>query len=216
MTRALLHRGRAAAWLLLTAIAMAVNVCGAGGCFFRPRDPEMPEDLDTTGTRWRQPNTPEILRNNVRVTFEDRQIDFYRRNFRADFDYAPDQLDSIDFASQGRRPFDNYTREVEEQVAQILFSTAERIPITFAFTPDSINDIGSDTARTQLDYEFSLIDSVPLEGGGFRVDSTYYAGILTFFMRDEGSGWGLYAWQDNRSGEPGVKSWSALRGTTRP
>ncbi|MFN0151591.1 MAG: hypothetical protein ACKVU1_12880 [bacterium] len=213
--RAFVSRGRAAAWVLLTAVAMAVNAVGAGGCFFNPRDSEPPETLDTLATRWRQPNTPEILINNVRVTFEDRQIDRYRLGFRADWKFIPDKLDSIDLCSQSECPFDNYTRATEEEVAQNLFTTNDRIPISFFFTPESIFEVSSDTARVRLAYEFTLIDSAPDGGAPGVIDSSSYAGILEFFMRDEGSGWALYAWQDIRSGESGVKSWGELRGRTR-
>ncbi len=63
---------------------------------------------------------------------------------------------------------------------------------------------------------YSIFDSVGSNGGGSVFDSTRYTGTLTFFMKDEGSGWGLYAWNDNRSAEPDARSWSRLRGVTRP
>lgn len=178
------------------------------GCFFSPREPE--DSQGGTITRWRQPNTPQILVDNIRFTFEDRQINFYRRSFRTDFDLVPDEIDSLNLAAISRLPFVNWGQAKEEEFGQAFFGSVHRIGLQLAQVQPPVFDVGPDTARVRLRYEMSVIDSTP-PGGGAIPESSFYAGTLTFFMRDEGTGWGLYAWEDDREPDPDILSWTLLR-----
>jgi hypothetical protein len=178
------------------------------GCFFDTRDPEVPQSGET---RWQEPSTPQTLIENLRVTLEDQQISFYMRGFRNDFRFHPDPQDSTEFAFQGRLVFDNWDRTVEDQFAQTIFGKADSIPLTFTNLDPPVFDQRGDSAYTRLRYELAIIDS--LQGGG--VDSAFYAGILTFIMKDEGEGWQLFRWIDSRGADPDIESWSKLRGDER-
>jgi hypothetical protein len=198
---------------LLAIAACALSLAGAGGCFFSPRDPQVAVPFDSTTTRWRQPNDAGTLVRNVKVTFEDRQITFYERSFRPEtFQFIADPQDVIDFAAQQQFPFVDYGLEQEKRVASTIFNNAQVDRIVVEYGDTLVKEMGSDavsdTARWQIEYDLLLMDSVSEESE----DTTRYAGVLTFYMRDFAGEWRLYAWVDNRSAEPDVKTWGTLRG----
>lgn len=190
----------------------ALSLAGAGGCFFNPREPQVAVPFDSLTTRWRQPNDPGTLVRNVKVTFEDQQITFYERSFRPEFLFIADPQDVIDFAGQQQFPFVDYGVDDEKRVAENIFSDAQVDQIIVAYGDTLIQEMGSgalgDTARWRIEYDLLLVDSISPDVG----DTTPYAGVLTFFMRDVSGEWRLYAWEDLRSDESKVKTWGKLRG----
>jgi hypothetical protein len=196
--------------------AAALLAAALAGCFFDTRTPEDSGGSDTTATRWKPAITPAILVSNIEVTFEDRQIDFYRRAFRTDFLFQPDFQDSLDYATQGRFPFAGWDASVEEQVTEIVMNTADKIALTFSSLspPDSV--AGADTVRIRKTYAFSLVNQDSVDGALVTVDSAFYKGTATFYMRNEAGDWALYRWGDTRPGEPELSSWGRLRAETRP
>lgn len=206
MTRRLTSRMPGA---LLAIGACALSLAGASGCFFEPREPEVAVPFDSLTTRWRQANDPAILVNNVKVTFEDQQITFYERSFHAEtFVFVPDPQDRADFAAQSQFPFEGYGLEEEKRVAETIFNDTRFDHIFVEYDSLHFQETGVDTARWRYSYELFLVDSISADT---RDTTSRYAGVLTFFMRDFGSEWRLYAWEDLRSGEP-IDTWGKLRG----
>ena len=199
---------------LLAVGACALSLAGAGGCFFSPRDPQVAVPFDSLTTRWRQPNEPATLVQNVKVTFEDQQITFYERSFRPEFRFIPDPQDSIEFAQQQQFPYEDYGVVQEKRVAETIFSDTEVDRIIVSYDSIRIQEMGThpalgDTARWRIDYHLLLVDSVSLDMG----DTTRHAGTLQFLMRYLDGEWRLYEWADVRSGdEPDLRTWGWLRG----
>lgn len=189
-----------AKWAL---VLCAVLISGWTSCFFDPRDPELGAP---PVTRWKPANDPGILMNNVKVTFEDRQIDFYMRSFLADsFSFRADPLDSIDEALQGQNLFADWEVEDERRAAEKIFNEADSITVALSdlSPPDSVSDAGG--VRVRKDYELAIITA---ESTG--TSTVIYKGTLTFFMRQSGE-WSLVRWEDARVSEPGILSWGKLR-----
>jgi hypothetical protein len=193
--------------LLIGALAAA----GWTSCFFDPRDAELGTPLDTTATRYRPAFSPEILVNNIRVTFEDRQITFYALAFSESFLFRADPLDSADEANADRNTFEGWDEEVERATTDKIFNTADRIAMTLSDLVPPVAEIGPDTARIRKIYEFSVVSVESIAPDTVLVDSAVYKGTLTFFMNQPGSDWVLYRWEDARPPEPGIPSWGQLR-----
>ncbi len=202
---------------IVPAVALALALAlGWSGCFFDTRTPEAPTGDDTSGTRWRNASTPERLVENVRVTTEDRQIDFYARALREDFAFRADRLDSEDFALQSRQPFADWDETVERDNMQRIFDRADRIHLQFTEIDPVISEISPDTARIGKHYELSIVEVDSVAPGEFSVDSSFYKGTLFLFIRDQGPEWAMYRWEDARPAELDLSSWGKLRGDTRP
>jgi hypothetical protein len=195
------------ALLVLSALAAA----GSTACFFDPREAEPGTPFDTTSTRWRPASSPGVLIRNVLVTYEDQQIDFYDRAFSDAFLFRADPLDSTDEAIAGRFPFVNWDEVKEHQATDRIFINADRIHLVLSSLspPDSV--AAGDSVRVRKVYELSVVDV-----DSTVVDSTFYKGTLTFYMRQPGTDWVLYRWEDLRAPEPGIKSWGALRALNAP
>lgn len=210
------ERVRVARAALAGALAAAAAALALGwtGCFFEPRTAQ--EGSDSTTSRWSPATSPDVLISNVRVTFEDRQVDFYRRGLRSDFVFRPAFQDSVEESTRRPGVYDGWGASVEEEVTRLIMEGADRIRIRLTEASPVVREVGIDTARIRKAYEFSIVSIESVGPDSVTVDSAFYKGILTFFMRDDGGEWGLYRWEDARSSDPNIKTWGKLRAETRP
>ncbi|MFC1560996.1 hypothetical protein ACFL4V_00810 [Candidatus Latescibacterota bacterium] len=92
-------------------------------CIFAPKEGKN-NVSDTTG-KWQDPIAPAIVIENLKVAFNDRDIDFYERCLHVDYFYESlSEIDSLDVS---------WSRSTDVRVMQNLFDDC----IAFVFTPSS-------------------------------------------------------------------------------
>ena len=95
----------------------------SSSCIFAPKEGEK-KVSDTTG-KWQDPILPAIVIENLKVAFNDRDIDFYERCLHEDYFYeSPSEIDSLDVS---------WSRSTDVSVMQKLFDDC----IAFVFMPSS-------------------------------------------------------------------------------
>jgi hypothetical protein len=95
----------------------------SSSCIFAPKEGTK-KDSETTG-KWQEPILPQIVIENLKVSFNDRDIDFYERCLHEDYFYeSPSEIDSLDVS---------WSRSTDVRVMQNLFDDC----IACVFTPSS-------------------------------------------------------------------------------
>ncbi len=112
----------------------------SASCIFSPKEGESVED-DTVG-KWQEPVTPGIVIENLKVAFQDRDIDFYERCLHENYFYeSPSTTDSLNAES--------WSRSTDVLVMENLFADCT----SFVFTQSSstlIKEYGSNVVPDPL------------------------------------------------------------------
>jgi hypothetical protein len=183
-------------------IAMALlSALTVNACLFEAREADPPDSGSGPSVPLDSPTQPFVA---IRASFEkDNDVD-YERALSEDFRFYPLLDDSLDQSLIGTGAYDNWTKDVELEVVQLLLSESN-LEVTFETTP-LINE--NTFVRYEATYVLLVITpAVP-------PDTAQYAGTSQIDVRNEGGNWRFVNWRDISAG-PGVRTWGYLRGITR-
>jgi hypothetical protein len=188
-------------WLAL--IPAAVLALAGSGCnLFDTRDPEG----GGTGTDfWIPPTRPEIIVQNLLTSLEQGSFGDYQRTFAPDFEFVPDGVDvtQLGIERPGEPVYESWNRDVETQVAETIFGTAQSLDLRLTFDEEQLLDEGRLHKYTYI---------LTLETGqGVHV----YQGQAWFEIVQQSNGdWLIAGWQDVTTPVT-VESWGRLKGRNR-
>ena len=129
----------------------------------------------------------------------------YERAISANFVFSPTLTDSLDQNFIGTGVFDNWTKQVEMDVLDLLISDAQKINVSF--TPSIL--INKNTfVRYRVPYTLDVIAKAS------PTDTTHYAGVAEFDVRNEGGNWRVTFWNEVET-VAGFSTWGFLKGILR-
>ncbi len=129
----------------------------------------------------------------------------YERAISANFVFSPTLTDSLDQNFIGTGVYDNWTKPVEMDVVRLLLSDAQKINVSF--TPSVL--INKNTfVRYRVDYTLDVIPAAS------PTDTTHYAGVAEFDVRNEGGNWRVTFWNEVET-VAGFSTWGFLKGILR-
>jgi hypothetical protein len=171
------------------------------GCdIFETRDPEQP---DRSRSNYETPSEPQILIQNLKNSFSDKNADNYRKNFASGpplvnktFFFLP----TSEALSSNSSLWASWNVESEFLYFKNLITrTPEELPITLSLFSENYSPFGDSTIYTA---EYSI--NVPNLSG----TSDIYKGNLKFSMiTDNQAAWVIYYWEDISN----EISWSDLK-----
>lgn len=171
------------------------------GCdIFETRDPEQP---DRSRSNYETPSEPQILIQNLKNSFSDKNADNYRKNFASGpplvnktFFFLP----TSEALSSNSNLWASWNVESEFLYFKNLTTrTPEELPITLSLFSENYSPFGDSTIYTA---EYSI--NVPNLSG----TSDIYRGNLKFSMiTDNQAAWVIYYWEDISNDS----SWSDLK-----
>jgi hypothetical protein len=173
------------------------------GCdIFESRDPEQPNQ---SRSNYDTPSEPQIVIQNLKNAFSDKNADNYRKNFAS----GPPLVDRNFFflptnQALSRNPnlWAGWTTEDEFQYFNnLIIRTPEELPITLSLFSENYSPLGDSTIYTA---EYSI--NVPNLSGAPDI----YEGSLKFSMiTDNQAAWIIYYWEDIT--KENNRSWSDLK-----
>jgi len=129
----------------------------------------------------------------------------YERAISANFVFSPTPTDSLDQNFIDTGVFDNWTKQVEMDVLDLLLSDAQKINVSFS--PSVL--INKNTfVRYRVDYTLDVIAAAS------PTDTTHYAGVAEFDVRNEGGNWRVTFWNEVET-VAGYSTWGFLKGILR-
>ncbi|MFC1511932.1 hypothetical protein ACFL5H_01905 [Candidatus Latescibacterota bacterium] len=179
---------------LLTSAFLATGL----SCIFAPAEGQ--RESDVAVGKWQEPITPGVVIENLKVAFNDRDIDLYERCLHPDYFYeSPSETDSLNVESWSRshdvmvmgKLLDQCTAFIFTPVLQKLVkeygANMEDIPAGVTVSnehPDQIWYI--------YDYDISM-DMIFVEYGDFKVQQ-----YMKFVMVEDPPGaWSIIRWIDD-------------------
>jgi hypothetical protein len=168
---------------------LLLSVLLAWGCdIFETRDPEQP---DRSRSNYETPSEPQIVIQNLKNSFTDKNADNYRKNFASgplvdrDFFFLP----TSEALSSNSNLWAGWTVENEFLYFKNLITrTPEELPITLTLSSENYSPFGDSTIYTA---EYSI--NVPNLSGAPDI----YKGNLKFSMiTDNLAAWVIYYWED--------------------
>lgn len=166
-----------------------LSVLLAWGCdIFETRDPEQP---DRSRSNYETPSEPQIVIQNLKNSFTDKNADNYRKNFASGplvdrtFFFVP----TSEALSSNSNLWAGWTIENEFLYFKNLITrTPEELPITLTLSSENYSPFGDSTIYTA---EYSI--NVPNLSGPPDI----YEGNLKFSMiTDNLAAWVIYYWED--------------------
>jgi hypothetical protein len=150
--------------------------------WFEPGEAEKPWEEES---KWLEPVSPSVVITNLQNSFENRNIINYTSSLSQDFMFFGDPSDS-QYVPPG--VFNDWTLEVEEEVATKIFNTFDsKIDLSFQ---DSLKDSTGSNANFYLTYNINLESSD---------SATTVMGISHFeLVRDSVNLWSISNWRDYR------------------
>jgi hypothetical protein len=186
----------------LTAFSMAIALfVGAGsGCIFDTRPANKPKD---DGNQIPLDDAIDVF-TSMREGLENDVVSNYERAISDDFVFSPLLDDSLDLNFTGPpNAFENWTREVERDVTNLLLSETRSIDLDFTASAE-IDE--NNFVRYRTSYVLTVV--------GAASDTTIYRGVAFIDVRRSGGVWNVVYW-DEIEPEEGFFSWGYLRGTLR-
>jgi len=171
------------------------------GCLFDTRDAEAPEPTSQCASL--ALDTPDKVFQAMRCSIEERRDAAYERVISQAFVFSPTEQDSLDQTFAGTAVYANWTKTVEMDVLRLLFGDAQALAVDFA-TSQLINQ--TTFVRYRVEYVLEVVSAGP--------DTTTYAGVAQFDVRNEGGNWRLTFW-DEVDTVPNVSTWGYLKGILR-
>jgi len=171
------------------------------GCdIFETRDPEQP---DRSRSNYETPSEPQILIQNLKNSFSDKNADNYKKNFALGSPYVNRNffyLPTSQALSSDPNLWANWSVDNEFLYFKNLITrTAEELPITLSLFSENYSPFGDSTIYTA---EYSI--NIPNLSGSPNI----YKGNLKFSMiTDNQAAWVIYYWEDISN----EISWSDLK-----
>jgi hypothetical protein len=136
---------------------------------------------------------------------ESKQAAAYERAISEQFAFSPTEQDSLDQLFVDTSVYDGWTKGVEMDVFGLMLSEAETIDVEF--NPAIL--INQTTfVRFRVEYALSVVNvATPTE-------TTVYAGVAQFDVRNEDGNWRLTFW-DEIQNVPNHSTWGYLKGSLR-
>jgi hypothetical protein len=129
----------------------------------------------------------------------------YERAISTNFVFSPTLTDSLDQNFIGTGVYDNWTKPVEMEVVKLLLSDAKKINVSF--NPSIL--INKNTfVRYRVNYTLDVIPAAS------PTDTTHYAGVAEFDVRNEGGNWRVTFWNEVET-VGGLATWGFLKGILR-
>jgi hypothetical protein len=186
-------------WAIAACCAAALTGCS----MFEPRKADAPPETDDKQP-YLPPNRPEGIFVNLKSGVENlAQGANYERTLAEHFQFFPLDQDAVD-PSLPPGIFDNWTKQVEMDVLQLMLSESQDAAVTFN---RSVLQDGDELVQYRVTYDLTL------ESRATGVESVY-KGVAEFDVRRIGGIWQLEKWRDIERVEE-FTTWGYLRGTLR-
>jgi hypothetical protein len=179
------------------------NTALMSGCsVFEPREAQPPRDVAESGVSYVPPNDASGVFANLKSGIEN-LLDGanYKRSLSEDFNFIALLDDQVDL---GTEVYENWSKEVEEDVLDFMLAGADTIEVEFN---PSVSQDETDFVQFRVEYFLRLV----LSGGG---GTEVYRAVAEFDMRRIGGQWELDLWKEI---EPvgDFTSWGYLKGQYR-
>ena len=173
-------------------------------CLFDTREAQEP--VDSSDCPVVSLDSPEQAFIAIEKSLEECKQDAnYERAISANFVFSPTLTDSLDQNFIGTGVFDNWNKQVEMDVLGLLLSDAQKINVSFM--PSVL--INKNTfVRYRVDYTLDVIAAAS------PTDTTHYAGVAQFDVRNEGGNWRVTFWNEVET-VAGYSTWGFLKGILR-
>lgn len=181
---------------LIGLIAFAMS-----GCLFETRPAAPPDEDDDFITL----DVPSAVFQAITQSLTSLQDANYERAISTRFVFSPTQQDSLDQTFTGTDVYADWNKTVELEVLGLLLSDAKNIDVAFA---NSVLINQSTFVRFNVDYRLAVVDNAT------PTDTTVYAGIAQWDVRNEGGNWRLTFWNEIET-VPNRSTWGYLKGILR-
>lgn len=173
------------------------------GCsIFEPREAQPPRDVAESGVSYVPPNDASGVFANLKSGIEN-LLDGanYKRSLSEDFNFIALLDDQVDL---GTEVYDNWSKEVEEDVLDFMLAGADSIQVEFS---PSVSQDETDFVQFRVEYYLRI---VLIGGAGTEV----YRAVAEFDVRRTSGQWELDLWREI---EPvgDFTSWGYLKGYYR-
>jgi hypothetical protein len=180
----------------------AAALAALSGCLFdtRPADPPFQAGEDAVVL-----DDPSKVFQAMKQSLETLKDANYERAISERFVFSPTQQDSLDGNFIGTGVYDNWNKTVEMDVLALMLSEAKEISVEF--TPSVL--INKTTfVRFRVEYELGVINTAA------PTDTSRYAGVAQFDVRNEGGNWRLTFWDEVET-IANQTTWGYLKGILR-
>jgi len=194
-----------AVWMAGLAVVLAV----AGCRWFDTRDP-LPGEPETP-VPWQSPTEPEIVLANMdsALIYLGRGIDNYQRCLGDTFHFYPLDDDRATLEAQGKpNAYDDWDREVEREVMDLVLNSAKSVDLTF-----SDQEVIADEPEFKKWEEHYLLVIEWLSG-----ETGVYEGNCQMEIRidpEQANQWFIEKWGDVETPGQEHETWGRLRGEKR-
>lgn len=186
----------------MTRALALILVMQVSACIFSTRDAQDPADSGNNIV----PDRPDKVFVAMEESLEKSKRDAnYERVISTSFVFSPTVTDSLDQNFDGTGVFDNWTKQVEMDVLNLLLSDAQKINVTF--NPSTLINKNS-FVRFRVEYTLDVITNAA------PTDTTHYAGVAQFDVRNESGNWRLTFWDEIETVN-GLSTWGFLKGVLR-
>lgn len=172
-----------------------------GACLFDAREPE---SNGGPGDDIIRLDDPQQVFAAMKQALESRTSSNYERAISEEYIFSPLLRDSLDQNFPGGE-FEDFTRQVELDVHDLLIASASEISVDFVPTV-SINKLTF--VRFRTDYELITVSTATGDTNTFRATAN-------FDVRNEGGNWRLTFWDEIEEDPDGETSWGFLKGALR-
>ena len=175
-------------------------------CLFDTREDQVQEPISGSECQVVSLDTPLQAFVAMEKSLDDCKQDAnYERAISTYFVFSPTLTDSLDQNFIGTGVYDNWTKQVEMDVLRLLLSDAQKLDVSF--NPSVL--INKNTfVRYRVDYTLDVIlKATP-------TDTTHYAGVAEFDVRNEGGNWRVTFWNEVET-VAGSSTWGFLKGILR-
>lgn len=190
-------------WLIPGVVVAGLLFGGSGCSLFETRSPE----AGSSESDWVPPLIPAQIVTNLEVALESGDFNDYQRTFVEEFFFVPDQTDVAQIAIErpGEAVYDDWSRDVETDTMEQVFSTSDSLRVDFNLFEERIEG-----EVTQLRYRYTLRRYRSGEVDELQGEAWYRVGQVL------GGEWYILEWEDVISEETGTGgSWGLLKGRER-
>jgi len=183
---------------------LAVVLVGAlsATCVFDTRDAQPPGPVTGGCTL----ETPEKAFNCMTGSLASQQNADYERSISANFVFSPTLADSLDQNFIGTGVYDNWNKDVEMDVLELLFSDAQTTTVDFGSPSILINK--NTFVRYSVTYQLDVVTNAA------PTDTTRYEGVAEIDVLNENGNWRVTSWNEVET-VAGSSTWGFLRGILR-
>jgi hypothetical protein len=181
------------------ALTLVLALWAIEACDFSPRDPENPGGGQVPLVTLSDPDSALVqIQRGLAV----RLTSHYMNAFDDPFVFHPDERDSIELSTENPGVFDDWDRQVEEEVTNIIITSSAQIAVSFTTAESTVVEAGRVVVVNE-DYELT-------------VDADEYEGQAEFTIVNTNGEWRIFSWLDRRRSGSSLSSWGFLKGENRP